>query len=98
MTYLTLDEAGQKGVIAVPVPAPSAIEQMAAQKGCPVTRTKSSDRAMIEAALSSEVILAGSMDGRFAFPRFQAAFDGMFAIAKTDRAGGICGMPLFQGL
>ena len=38
---------------------------------------------MVEAALSSDVVLAGSMDGRFAFPKFQAAFDGMFTIAKT---------------
>lgn len=76
-------KAGEKGVFAIPVSAPSAIERMAQERGCAVTRTKSADRSMIEAALSSEVILAGSMDGRFAFPRFQAAFDGMFAIAKS---------------
>ena len=63
---------GQKGVIAVPVQTPSTIDQMANQKRCQVTRTKSSDRAMLEAANSSEVILAGTIDGRFAFPRFQA--------------------------
>jgi mannose-1-phosphate guanylyltransferase/phosphomannomutase len=74
---------GEKGVFAVPISAPSVIEKMAAENGCTVLRTKSSDRAMIEASLSSQVILAGSMDGRFAFPTFQNAFDGMFAIAKT---------------
>ncbi|SNB47715.1 mannose-1-phosphate guanyltransferase [Geobacter sp. DSM 9736] len=72
-----------KGSFAVPVSAPSVIEIMAHEKGCTVIRTKSSERAMIEAALSPEVVLAGSMDGRFAFPKFQAAFDGMFTIAKT---------------
>jgi len=74
---------GRKGVIAVPVSAPSSIEEMAQAQGCTVRRTKSSDRAMIEAALPAEVLMVGSMDGRFAFPAFQAAFDGMFAIAKT---------------
>ncbi|MGD0586085.1 MAG: mannose-1-phosphate guanyltransferase [Oryzomonas sp.] len=78
---------GQKGVIAVPVQTPSTIDRMANQKRCQVTRTKSSDRAMLEAANSSEVILAGTIDGRFAFPRFQASFDGMFAIAKLVELG-----------
>jgi len=88
---------GQKGVIAVPVQAPSTIEQMATQKRCQVTRTKSSDRAMLEAANSSEVILAGTIDGRFAFPRFQASFDGMFAIAKLVELGAAGAAP-FSGV
>jgi mannose-1-phosphate guanylyltransferase/phosphomannomutase len=72
-----------RGAFALPVSAPSAIELMAHEKGCSVRRTKSSERAMIEAALSTEVVLAASMDGKFAFPKFQAAFDGMFTITKT---------------
>jgi mannose-1-phosphate guanylyltransferase / phosphomannomutase len=83
----------QRGTIAVPVQAPSSIEQMALKKKCSVTRTKSSDRAMLEAATSSEVILAASPDGRFAFPRFQAAFDGMYAIAKLVELGVAGGVP-----
>ncbi len=90
--------SGQKGTIAVPVQAPSTIEQMAGQKRCQVTRTKSSDRAMLEAATSSEIVLTGTTDGRFAFPRFQAAFDGMFAIAKLMELVAICGVPLSHGL
>jgi mannose-1-phosphate guanylyltransferase/phosphomannomutase len=74
--------SGQKGAFAVPVSAPSVVEVMASEKGCSVIRTKSADRAMIEASQSSEVIMAGSMEGRFAFPKFQAAFDGMFALVK----------------
>jgi len=93
-----LMKAGQKGTIAVPVQAPSTIEQMAGQKRCQVTRTKSSDRAMLEAATSSEIVLTGTTDGRFAFPRFQAAFDGMFAIAKLMELAASCGMSLSQGL
>ncbi|MBI2354611.1 MAG: mannose-1-phosphate guanyltransferase [Deltaproteobacteria bacterium] len=94
---LTL-KSGQKGVIAVPVQAPSSVEQMANQKRCQVTRTKSSDRAMLEVAGSSEVILAGSTDGRFAFPHFQAAFDGMFAIARLVELGAASGIPFSKSL
>ena len=97
MTAL-LTASAQKGTIAVPVQAPSVIEQMAEQKRCQVTRTKSTDRAMLEAATSSEVVLAGTTDGRFAFPRFQAAFDGMFAIAKLMELSAVSGMSLSKGL
>ncbi|HEY6872867.1 MAG TPA: mannose-1-phosphate guanyltransferase [Geobacteraceae bacterium] len=85
--------SGSKGDIAVPVSAPSVVELAAHEKGCAVRRTKSSERAMIEAALSPEVIMAGSMDGRFAFPGFQAAFDGMFAIAKALELLATAGIP-----
>jgi mannose-1-phosphate guanylyltransferase / phosphomannomutase len=93
-----LMKSGQKGSIAVPVQAPSTIEQMAGQRRCQVIRTKSSDRAMLEAATSSEIVLTGTTDGRFAFPRFQASFDGMFAIAKLMELAAVCEMPLSQGL
>lgn len=96
-TSLTLSSS-QKGVIAVPVQAPSTIEEMANQRHCQVSRCKSSDRAMLEAANSSEVILAGSTDGRFAFPRFQASFDGMFAIARLIELGVSSTMPLSKAL
>ena len=98
LVVLLLMKSGQKGTISIPVQAPSTIEQMAGQKRCQVTRTKSSDRAMLEAASSSEIVLSGTTDGRFAFPRFQAAFDGMFAIAKLMELAAVCGMPLSQGL
>ncbi len=91
-------KSDQRGTIAVPVQAPSTIEQMALKKKCTVTRTKSSDRAMLEAASSSEVMLAGSTDGRFAFPRFQAAFDGMYTIAKLVELGATVGIPLSRVL
>jgi mannose-1-phosphate guanylyltransferase / phosphomannomutase len=87
-------KAGNKGVFVVPVSAPSTIELLAHEKRCTVRRTKNSERAMIEAALSSEVVMAGSMDGRFAFPKFQTAFDGMFAIAKAMELLAACGAPL----
>ncbi len=98
LTVELLMKTGQKGTIAVPVQAPSTIEQMAGQKGCQVLRTKSSDRAMQEVASSSEIVLTGTTDGRFAFPRFQSAFDGMFAIAKLMELSIASGMTLSQAL
>jgi mannose-1-phosphate guanylyltransferase/phosphomannomutase len=93
MTALTL-KSGARGIFVVPVSAPSVVEQMAQEKGGSVTRTKTSERSMIEGALSQEVVMAGTMDGRFAFPRFQAAFDGMFTIAKTIQLMAQSGVPL----
>jgi mannose-1-phosphate guanylyltransferase/phosphomannomutase len=89
---------GNTGTFAVPVSAPSVIEIIAQEKRCSVQRTKSSERAMIEAALSPEVIMAGSMTGKFAFPRFQAAFDGMFAIARTIELVAASGVTLSRVL
>jgi mannose-1-phosphate guanylyltransferase/phosphomannomutase len=93
-----LTKTGQKGAVAVPVQAPSTIEQMLGQKGYQVVRTKSSDRAMQEVASSSEIILTGTTDGRSAFPRFQSAFDGMFAIAKLMELSAASGITLSQAL
>jgi len=93
-----LMKSGRKGTIAVPVQAPSIIEHMADQNRFQVNRTKSTDRAMLEAASSSEMALVGTTDGRFAFPRFQAAFDGMFAVAKLMELVAGAGIPLSKGL
>jgi len=86
--------SGEKGSFALPVSAPSVIEQMVLEKRCEVVRTKNTERAMIEAALSSETIMAGSMNGKLAFPRFQPAFDGMFAIAKIIELIAATSIPL----
>jgi mannose-1-phosphate guanylyltransferase/phosphomannomutase len=83
-----------QGAVAVPVAAPSAIEFLAGERRCTVRRTKGTERAMMEAAQSSEVLMAATMDGRFAFPRFQAAFDGMFAVARTVELLASASLPL----
>lgn len=82
------------GSIAVPVSAPSVVESMAMEKRCQVVRTKSGERAMIEAALSPESIMACSMDGQISFPDFQPAFDGMFAVARIMELVAINELPL----
>ena len=96
-TSLTI-KSGQKGAIAVPVQAPSTIETMAEQNRCQVVRTKSSDRAMLEAANSSEVILGGSTDGRLAIPAFQASFDGMFTIVRAMELGIMSGITFSKAM
>jgi len=82
LVVMLLLRAGERGSIALPVSAPSIIEQMALEQRCQTVRTKSTERAMIEAALSPETIMVGSMSGQFSFPGFQPAFDGMYAVAK----------------
>jgi mannose-1-phosphate guanylyltransferase/phosphomannomutase len=98
LTVALLMKTGPKGTIAVPVQAPSTIEQIAGQSGCQVIRTKSSDRAMQEVASSSEIVMTGTTDGRFAFPRFQSTFDGMFVIAKLMELSAMGGVPLSLAL
>ncbi len=95
MVSLLLQREGAGGY-AVPVSAPSVIEEMVRRSGGTVLRTKTSDRSMIEASLPSEVVFAGSLAGRFAFPRFQNAFDGMFAIAKLVEMASEMGAPLSE--
>jgi mannose-1-phosphate guanylyltransferase/phosphomannomutase len=87
-------KGGNKGVYVAPVSAPSAIDFLCQEKLCTIRRSKNSERAILEEAMSNEVIMAGTMDGRFAFPSFQAAFDGMFAIAKTIELLAACNAPL----
>ncbi|GAB4460442.1 MAG: mannose-1-phosphate guanyltransferase [Armatimonadaceae bacterium] len=71
--------------VAVPVTAPSVIEAVMRRTNGVVTRTKTDPRFLM--ALSSHtaenVAMAGDLEGGFIFPGFHAAFDGMFAFAKT---------------
>lgn len=72
-----------EGRLVMPTPAPHHIDALAAKKGVSVTRVKNDDRAIIDAARrDSHVLMAGTMDGRYIFPAFNACGDGMFATAK----------------
>lgn len=66
--------------IAVPVMAPSLIEEVAARYGSEVIRTKSTTRSLMEAAQQPDVVLAGYA-GQYIFPAFHPGFDGMMAAA-----------------
>jgi mannose-1-phosphate guanylyltransferase / phosphomannomutase len=76
-------QAEARGSLAVPVSAPQVVEDLAAQNGLTVLRTKNDGRALVEAARNPKVRLAASMDGRFSFPVFQPNFDALFSIAKV---------------
>jgi len=71
-----------RGVMAIPITAGSAIEDLARDHGFEVLRTRTAPRALMEAATREGVIFAGDGLGGFIFPKFQPAFDGMLAILK----------------
>jgi mannose-1-phosphate guanylyltransferase/phosphomannomutase len=73
----------RRGSLVLPVPAPLAVEELAREFGLTVQRTKTDGRSLVEAAQNRQVQLAGTMDGRFAFPSFQSNFDALFTAAKT---------------
>lgn len=76
-------KAEDSGVCAVPLFAPSSVEYIAKENRFGVLRTKNSVRALSDSAKNKDVKLASYPDGRFIFPEFQIAYDGMFTIAKT---------------
>jgi mannose-1-phosphate guanylyltransferase/phosphomannomutase len=65
--------------VAVPVTAPSQVEQTAREHGLEVVSTKVSTSALMASALSDDIAMAASLDGGFIFPGFLPAFDGTAA-------------------
>lgn len=68
--------------IAVPVTMPNVFEQIAAQHGGQVIRTKMDTHAFTKVACEESVAMAADGAGSFIFPEFQCASDGLMAIAK----------------
>jgi mannose-1-phosphate guanylyltransferase/phosphomannomutase len=79
----TTRSAGRKGVIAVPVTASRAVEQMAKTYGVETRRTKMAPRGLMEAATAEDVLFVGESKGGFIFTEFQPGFDGMYATVKV---------------
>lgn len=75
--------SSKEGQLVLPTPAPHSIDSSAHQLGMSVTRVKNDDRTIIEATRNTRVQMAGTMDGRYIFPRFQPCGDGLYTIAKT---------------
>ncbi|MCW5851281.1 MAG: NTP transferase domain-containing protein [Anaerolineae bacterium] len=71
-----------KGVIVVPVTAPHIFEQIAAEMGGEVWRTRLDPAEMMRMARREEVILAADGLGNLIFPTFHPSIDGLFAVAK----------------
>ncbi|HEY8368873.1 MAG TPA: mannose-1-phosphate guanyltransferase [Thermodesulfobacteriota bacterium] len=73
---------GGRRRIAVPITASRIVEEVADRFGVEVVRTKTTSRSMMETALRPDVLLVADESGGFIFPRFQPAFDAMFAVVK----------------
>lgn len=104
MVYLALRCKGG-GVVAVPVTAPNAFEQVAAAHGGRILRTKADLHALMQAATQEGVILATDANGHYLFPDFLPAADGMMAIARlleylatqeTTLSAVVAGLPAFH--
>jgi mannose-1-phosphate guanylyltransferase/phosphomannomutase len=73
----------QKGAaIAVPVDAPTIFEQLAADNGGKVVRTRLDTQSLMAAAAQKGVVMGGDGRGRTIFPALHPAFDAMFSLAK----------------
>jgi mannose-1-phosphate guanylyltransferase/phosphomannomutase len=70
------------GTVALPVNASREVARIARDRGLKVRWTKASPAALMEAAVSGGVQLAGSPDGSIIFPEFLPAPDGMTTLAK----------------
>ena len=68
--------------IAVPVTMPCVFEQIAAQHGGHILRTKVDEHALTRAACQDAVVMATDGNGSFIFPQFQCASDGLMATAR----------------
>lgn len=73
---------GNQEVIAYPILGTSLLEQMATKRGNVVLRTPINPRQVIEHARKPNVSFVGDAEGGFIFPKFQPAFDAMFAVAR----------------
>jgi len=68
--------------VGVPVTASRNIEKIAPRFGMDVVRSRTLPRSLMETAAREGVAFAGDGLGGFVFPRFQPAFDGMYAAIK----------------
>ena len=72
------------GTVVVPVQASSAVEQIVRRHQGRVIRTKANPTALMAASQShSQVVLGGSGEMGFIFPRLHPGFDAMFSVAKV---------------
>lgn len=71
--------------VAVPVTAPSLIEEVVQRTNGVVVRTKTDPRFLmtLSSVAAENVALAGDLNGGFIFPDFHPAFDALFAFGKT---------------
>jgi len=86
----------KEALIAVPVIAPSVVEQLAQQSGGKVIWTRTDSRTLTYTATLGEArfVFAGGIRGDFVFPGFSPGFDAMFAFARLLEMKAQEGQPL----
>ncbi|GGA10732.1 sugar phosphate nucleotidyltransferase [Okeania sp. KiyG1] len=76
--------AHPRSAVVVPINASAAVEQIARRHDSRVIRTKANPTALMEACqINHNVVLGGSGDMGFIFPKLHPGFDAMFCIAKV---------------
>ncbi|MCL2929828.1 MAG: mannose-1-phosphate guanyltransferase [Trichodesmium sp. MAG_R01] len=76
--------AHPRGTVVVPINASAAVEQIAHRHDSHVIRTKANPTALMKACqINHNVVLGGSGDMGFIFPKLHPGFDAMFCIAKV---------------
>ncbi|NET45784.1 mannose-1-phosphate guanyltransferase [Okeania sp. SIO2B3] len=76
--------AHPRSAVVVPINASAAVEQIARRHDSHVIRTKANPTALMEACqINHNVVLGGSGDMGFIFPKLHPGFDAMFCIAKV---------------
>jgi mannose-1-phosphate guanylyltransferase / phosphomannomutase len=88
---LALQHLGVRRV-AIPVTSPAAVARLIEERGGEVVWTKTEHHAMMASAEQADMV--AGVRGEFIFPRFQPAYDGMFAIVQTLQALATAGEPL----
>ncbi|MFN0116834.1 MAG: sugar phosphate nucleotidyltransferase [Elusimicrobiota bacterium] len=74
-------KAHKQDVIAYPVRGTSLLEQLASKLGSTALRTPINPRHILDYARRPNMGFVGDADGGFIFPKFQPAFDAMYAVA-----------------
>ena len=80
--YAALAARVTPGVMAVPVFAPSSLEQVVQASGGRVQRVRASASAQMDLAAREHPVIVGDGVGGFIFPRFHPSFDGIFATVR----------------
>jgi mannose-1-phosphate guanylyltransferase / phosphomannomutase len=88
---LALQHLGVRRV-AVPVTSPRAVARLIGERGGEVVWTKTEHHAMMASAEQADMV--AGVRGEFIFPKFQPAYDGMFALVRLLEALATGGEPL----
>jgi mannose-1-phosphate guanylyltransferase / phosphomannomutase len=88
---LALQHLGVRRV-AIPVTSPAAVGRLIEERGGEVVWTKTEHHAMMASAEQADMV--AGVRGEFIFPKFQPAYDGMFAIVQLLQAVASANEPL----